>query len=361
MIGQHLYYLNNKTYITNVMNLETLIFETNSFYHTKSPRKILVVHPSQEDMQLIEAQYTALAELQRAGSTELMVFKQWEEVANIEFIENSDKYNIAFATEDNMIEIFARYTAGLLAASGFYANSDTKVEAMTSHFIEKVTEADTMFTYMSSSEAMDNVRAFADGVLSNPATPKFDVTFQNGKNFSYDLLFFLNDFYPCNEVRSLLVEKFTIHSADMAKDVMEHFTARRHYMAYILSVIDWMNANGFPVDKQDFVNKTYLLAANRGNYQVAFYQLEELWNRVKDNPAFIAAHEAKRDSSPDGWEYIDMYTEIRNVFPIVKKVLERSFDMNNLTSDLRLINTDVQFFSKRQNRIPYLIHKYPLI
>jgi hypothetical protein len=55
-----------------------------------------------------------------------------------------------------------------------------------------------------------------------------------------------------------------------------------------------------------------------------------------------------------------MYTEINNVFPIVKKVLERDFDMDNLTEDLRLINTDVQFFSKRQNRIPYLIHKYTL-
>jgi hypothetical protein len=361
MIGQNLYYLNNKTYITNVMNLQTLIFETNSFYHTKNPRKILIVHPSQKDMQLIESQYTTLAEFQRAGATSLITFKQWEEVANIEFIENSDKYSIAFATEDDMIQIFARYIAGLLQASGFYANADTTVEAITSHFIEKVTEADTMFTYMSSSPAMDNIRAYANGVLSNPETPKFNVTFQNGKNFSYDLLFFLNDYYPCDEVRSLLIEKFTIHSADMAQDVMEHFTARRHYMAYILSVIDWMNANGLPVDKQDFVNKTYLLAANRGNYQVAFYQLEELWNRVKDNPDFIAAHQAKKDNSSDGWEYIDIYTEINNVFPIVKKVLERTFDMNNLTADLRLINTDVQFFSKRQNRIPYLIHKYPLI
>ena len=42
-------------------------------------------------------------------------------------------------------------------------------------------------------------------------------------------------------------------------------------------------------------------------------------------------------------------------------VLERTWDLDNLTRDLKMINTDVQFFSKRQNRIPYLIHKYPLI
>ena len=55
-----------------------------------------------------------------------------------------------------------------------------------------------------------------------------------------------------------------------------------------------------------------------------------------------------------------LYTEFKNVFPIVRKVLQNDFDMDNLTADLKLINTDVQFFSKRQNRIPYLIHKYPL-
>ena len=77
-------------------------------------------------------------------------------------------------------------------------------------------------------------------------------------------------------------------------------------------------------------------------------------------PAFIAAHDAKA-SEPDGWEYKDIYTEIDNVFPLVKMVLERTWDLDNLTRDLKMINTDVQFFSKRQNRIPYLIHKYPLI
>lgn len=362
MIGQHLYYLNNKTYITNATNLGTLIHETNSFYHTKAPRNILIVHPSQEDMQLIPAQYTTIAEVQRTGASDLITFKEWEEVSNIEFIENSDKWNIAFATEEDQFSIYARYTAGLLNASGFYANSNTSIADITTQFIEKVTEGDTMFTYMSAADnsITQDIGAYVSGVLADPATPMFDVTYQNGKNFSYDLLFFLNDFYPCAEVQSLLIEKFTIHSADMAQDVMEHFTSRRHYAAYIVSVIDWMNANGLTVDKQQFINETYMKAANSGNYQVAFYKLEELWNRVKDNPDFIAAHEAKRDASPDGWEYMDLYTEINNVFPIVKKVLEKTFDMDNLTADLRLINTDVQFFSKRQNRIPYLIHKYPL-
>lgn len=361
MIGQHLYYLNNKTYITNVTNLETVIFEMNAYYHTKAPRQILIVHPSDSDTQLMESQYNQLAEFQRTGvSSEFISYAQFEDVATSDFIQNSDKYIMVFATEEDMITVYARYTAGLLHASGFYSNSDSTVEQITAAFIEKVIESDIMFTYMQASEAMTDVSAYIDGVFANEDTPRFDIVYQNGKNFSYDLLFFLNDYYPTDAVRSLLVEKFTIHSADMAQDVMEHFTSRRHYMAYILSVIDWMNDNGLPVDKQAFVNETYLKAANKGNYQVAFYQLEELWNRVKDNPDFIEAHTSKVNASADGWEYNDLYTEINNVFPIVKKVLERTFDMDNLTEDLRLINTDVQFFSKRQNRIPYLIHKYTL-
>lgn len=356
MIGQHLYYLNNKTYITNVTNLETVIFELNSYYHTKQPRNIMIVRPSDPDMAIIEGQYSELIRMQKREGLDLLTFRDWDDVADIDFIQNSEKYIMIFSTEEDMLHVYCRYVAGLLHASGFYP--DSNVDNIASEFIEKVLESDLMFTYMQASSTLNNISDACNQVLDNH--DRFEVVYQNGKNFSYDLLFFLNDYYPNDAVRSLLIEKFTIHSADMAKDVMEHFTSRRHYMAYILSVIDWMNENGLTVDKQEFVNECYLKAANNGNYQVAFYKLEELWNRVKNNPDFVAAHTSKADASADGWEYMDLYTEINNVFPIVKKVLERNFDMDNLTAELRLINTDVQFFSKRQNRIPYLIHKYTL-
>ena len=356
MIGQHLYYLNNKTYITNVTNLETVIFELNQYYHTKNPRNIMIVRPSDPEMSIIEGQYTELVRLQKREGLDLLTFRDWDDVVDIDFIQNSEKYIMIFSTEEDMIHVYARYVAGLLHASGFYPDGD--VDNMASQFIEKVLESDAMFTYMSASETIGDVSNYCNQVLDD--NPRFEVTYQNGKNFSYDLLFFLNDYFRCDAVQQLLIEKFTIHSQDMAKDVMEHFTSRRHYMAYILSVIDWMNANGYTVDKQNFVNETYLKAANNGNYNVAFYKLEELWNTVKDDTNFVARHETLRDTTRDGWEFWDLYTEISNVFTIVKKVLERDFDMSNLTEDLRLINTDVQFFSKRQNRIPYLIHKYTL-
>ncbi len=356
MIGQHLYYLNNKTYITNLTNLESVIFELNSFYHTKTPRNIMIVRPSDPDTNIMEGQYTELVRMQKREGLDLLTFRDWADVANIDFIQNSEKYIMIFSTEEDMIHVYCRYIAGLLKASNFYPTGDW--DNMASEFVEKVLESDSMFTYMSASETIGDVSNYCNTVLDN--NERFNAVYQNGKNFSYDLLFFLNDYYRCDAVQSLIVEKFTIHSAEMAQDVMEHFTSRRHYMAYILSVIDWMNANGYTVDKQDFVNRCYLQAANKGNYTVAFYQLEELWNQVKDDANFIARHQTLADSTPDGWEFMDIYTEFKNAFPIVKKVLEKTFDMDNLTEDLRLINTDVQFFSKRQNRIPYLIHKYTL-
>tara|TARA_B110000503_G_scaffold16382_1_gene23316 strand:- start:11336 stop:12421 length:1086 start_codon:yes stop_codon:yes gene_type:complete len=359
MIGQHLYFLNNKKYITNITNLETVIFEINSFYHTKNPRTIVCVHPSREDNILLPGDIQVRADALRSGIGEQIVFKQWEEITE-DYIQNSEKCILVFWEEEDQIAIHARYVSGLLTAAGFYSDTDYDVNDIAAQFLEKVISCDSMFTYMSASPVVADISDYANGILTNEATPPYNVVYQNGKNFSYDLLFYLNDYYPCAAVQSLLIEKFTIHSADMAQDVMEHFTSRRHYLAYILSVIDWMNANDLPVDKQAFINDTYLKAANNGNYQVAFYKLEELWNRVKGNAAFIQVHADKRDASPDGWEFWDLYTEINNVFPIVKKVLERTFDMDNLTEDLRLINTDVQFFSKRQNRIPYLIHKYTL-
>ena len=47
MIGQNLYYLNNTKYISNVTNLETVIGELNSYYHTKTPRNIVIVQNHQ--------------------------------------------------------------------------------------------------------------------------------------------------------------------------------------------------------------------------------------------------------------------------------------------------------------------------
>jgi len=365
MIGQHLYFLNNKKYITNSTNLETVFFEMNSFYHTKPPRTVCMIESSMPDSLIVQHDVRVRADAIRANAGEDIVFKPWEEVCTSEFIQNSEKFILVAWEEEDQIHIHARYAAGLLAAAGFYADSDHNINTIVGEFMEKIFDCDSMFTFMSAAPAVQDISDTVENILNNPETPPFDVTYQNGKNFSYDFLFFLNEYYPCAEVQSLLIEKFTIHSADMAQDVMEHFTSRRHYLAYILSVIDWMNENATPendyeTDKQRFVDVTYMKSANKGNYQVAFYQLEELWNKVKDDPAFILAHTDKRDNTRDGWEYWDMYTEINNVFPIVKKVLERSFDMDNLTEDLRLINTDVQFFSKRQNRIPYLIHKYTL-
>lgn len=366
MIGQSLYYLNNKKYITNTRNVETVIHELNSFYHTAEPRRIVLVHPSEEDAHMQPAEYVVLAEEARTGASDLMDFEEWEDIANPAYIQNSDKRIIIFSDETDMLNVFANYTAGLLRASGFYPEPENDIHAITAHYLEAVIHQDTVLSMMSYSDVYDDCRNHVLGVLNAEDAVPWVITYQNGKNFSYDLLFFLNDFYPCTSVASLIVEKFTIHSPVMARDVMEHFTSRRHYSAYIMSVIDYMNANateanGWATDKKQFFKDVYVNAANKANYTMAFYMLEEMWNKVKDDEAFIAVHQHKADTTPDGWEYMDLYTEINNVFPIVKKVLERNFNMENIREDLALINTDVQFFSKRQNRIPYLIHKYPLI
>ena len=370
MIGQSLYYLNNKKYITNTTNIETIVGELNSFYHTADPRNIVVVHPSftgDEAGQVVEAQIIQLAESVRTGAGDLMTFENFEDIGNSTYIQNSDKRIIAFYNETDMLNVYCRYISGLLTASGFYADADPAVDIneITCNFIQAVIETDSIITLMAESDVIANARTTCAAILADAETPPFTIVYQNGKNFSYDLLFYLNDNYPCAGVANLLVEKFTIHSSVMAQDVMEHFTSRRHYSAYIMSVIDYMNANatdanGWATNKKEFFRDVYVNAANAGNYQLAFYKLKELWDKVKDDAAFIQVHTDKA-SEPDGWEYMDIYTEINNVFPIVQKVLERNFSTETITDDLRLINTDVQFFSKRQNRIPYLIHKYPLI
>jgi len=362
MIGQNLYYLNNKKYCTTFSNLDTVLFEYNSFYHTSTPRKMVFVemNTTRENAgnfarDSVTNQVTSSIPADRVT----IEWKNFADVDNIDYLQNSDKAVLIFSDDFDQLNVLGRYIAGLLKASGFYSNlSNEELSRMAGDFVHKVTEADWMFNYMKVNDDLVDVKAYVESQIT--AHGLYANTFQNGANFSYDLLFYLNDHHTNASVQGLIKEKFVIHSNTMAKDVMEHFTSRRHYMAYFLSVIDWMNANGYPVDKDAWVKETYLNLANKGQYTQAFYKMEEQWNRVKDDANFIAAHQSKADADPDGWEYMDLYTEFKNAFPIVRKVIQQDYDMNNLSSDIKLINTDVQFFSKRQNRIPYLIHKYPL-
>ena len=365
MIGQNLYYLNNTKYISTMDNLGTVCGELNSYYHTGTPRDIIIVRPSMGGF-MVEGQYNLIAEATRAGASEYLSYMDFDDVNNVDYIQNSDKRILLFATAADMITVFSKYTHGLLTASNFYPD-DANITSMVGSFLEKIFSMDIMMTMVLQNDELNNVADFVRD-LFDPAvgneTP-YTVIYQNGKNFSYDLLFWLNDYHRTDSVQSLIKEKFTVHQSTMAQDVMEHFTSRRHYLAYILSVIDWMNANvsrnsQYAINKTVWIRDCYITKANAGNYTAAFYKLEELWNLVKDDAAFILAHQSKADSDASGWEYMDLYTEFKNVFPIVRKVLQNDFDMDNLTADLKLINTDVQFFSKRQNRIPYLIHKYPL-
>lgn len=364
MIGQSLYYLNNKKYITNITNAGTIVDEMNNFYHTREPRPIKVVHPSMEDTQLFASQMMVEAEAKRTGVTPLFTFHNWEDANTVSFIEDNQKCIIAYTDESDMLHVFARYTAGLLYASQFYADTEHQVDAIAAHFIDKVVESDTLLTIMTTSDSLNDARNYCTTVLSNADTPRYNVAYQNGKNFSYDLLFFLHEHYPCTDVANLIIEKFTVHSSEIVRDVMEQFTAQRRDMAYIISVIDWMNtnatdANEYTTDKTAFINKVFVTPHVNGNWTVPFYALNELWDKVKDDAAFIAAHTSKTNPI-GGWEYNDQYNEINNLIPTVKKVLERTWNADNLTAELKLLDTDVQFFSKRQNRIPYLIHKYTL-
>lgn len=363
MIGQSFYYLTNKKYISNITNFDNVLTERNAYYSVGTPRTIVLIHPqtNEEDdqLQLIQPPYQEKANAFRSGLGDELVFRTFEEVVTSEYMQNSDKEFLLFSDERDMMHAYVRYVAGLLTASGFYSDSDTSVNDIACNFVEKIIDADFTLTLMYTSETMNTARQVCADALADSNTPALDITYQNGKNFSYDLLFYLNDNYPCTEVKNLIIEKFTVHSNEIAKDVIQQFTSQRRDMAYILSVIDWKNANGMPTDKTAFVQDTFVDSANVGNYSAAFYKLEELWNSVKDNTDFIAAHTSKI-ATIGGWEYNDQYNELNHLFPTVRKVLERNWDINNLSEELKLMDTDVQFFGKRQNRIPYLIHKYTL-
>mgnify|MGYP003641160169 FL=1 len=84
MIGQNLHYLNNKKYITNTANMDSVMFEFSSFYHTKAPRLIGIVNGS-EGNPIVISQYEEIMSHYTKNYEDFTRFFDYDTVNDINF------------------------------------------------------------------------------------------------------------------------------------------------------------------------------------------------------------------------------------------------------------------------------------
>ena len=129
----------------------------------------MIVQTIKWSARLTEGQYTELARLQRTDAPDLITFMEWDAVNTISYIQNSDKRILLFATEEDMLTVYVKYTAGLLKACGWYDSADD-TDGWAADFIEATLAMDVMFTYMQASETLGpDISDFCDNILNRSA------------------------------------------------------------------------------------------------------------------------------------------------------------------------------------------------
>ena len=211
MIGQNLYYLNNKKYCTTFSNLDTVLHELNSFYHTSNPRKLVFVEMDMRRENSGNFARDSVEDKIRQNTPDSRVVVEWknfDEADDITYLENSDKAILIFSDDDDHLNILGRYVAGLLKASNFWPTlSNEEHRDKAADFVDKIVEADWMFNYIRVSEDLTDIPAYVKNMINTHGL--YANTFQNGANFSYDLLFYLNDYHTNASVQNLIKEKLT--------------------------------------------------------------------------------------------------------------------------------------------------------
>ena len=345
MLAQSYLYLNNKKYATAASNLDSLMEEVSSFYSI-SPNRRKVVIVGSEGAEVIQTQFkeTAIDIVKRFNPTidddtidSVLSFVSYEDVDNLEYLDNDDKVFLAFVKEEDLYTIYFKYVDSVFSSVDGYDKDRLKDFAM--HVLRR----DIDFSFLDKITD-DFILNIIDEALVNPypsdAAP-------SSRKFSYDLLFYMNDHMKENTVSlPMLKEKFSIHSTKLVHEMVQQMAIKTSFVSPIMGILDHLASTGDTTYDRDTVIRGVWQNTNRSE---ALYLLNGFIQYVGTVDGLVdklKAHES--------WEYYEVYRELDRSLPLSIAFLEGGFDALN-HDDVRDMWAEIEFLYRRRSRIPYLV------
>ena len=345
MLAQSYLYLNNKKYATAASNLDSLMEEVSSFYSI-SPNRRKVVIVGSEGAEVIQTQFkeTAIDIVKRFNPTidddtidSVLSFVSYEDVDNLEYLDNDDKVFLAFVKEEDLYTIYFKYVDSVFSSVDGYDKDRLKDFAM--HVLRR----DIDFSFLDKITD-DFILNIIDEALTNPYPPE---TVPSSRKFSYDLLFYMNDHMKENTVSlPMLKEKFSIHSTKLVHEMVQQMAIKTSFVSPIMGILDHLASTGDTTYDRDTVIRGVWQNTNRSE---ALYLLNGFIQYVGTVDGLVdklKAHES--------WEYYEVYRELDRSLPLSIAFLEGGFDALN-HDDVRDMWAEIEFLYRRRSRIPYLL------
>jgi hypothetical protein len=347
MIGQSYLYLNNKKYATSLSNLDSLMEEVSSFYSQSStPRKVVIVSMGGVPVVELSVKEAAVRIIKKFNPTitvdsdlsSMLEFKSMDDVDSMEYIGNGDKEFLVFTNDYDLYTLYFKYIDSIFSSIADYDINRLKDFAM--HVLRR--DIDFSFTDFLTDDyiidIIDNV--FVGNQYGTTSSP-------HSKQFSYDLLFYMNDHMPDNVVSlPILKQKFSIHSNKLVNEMLQQMVGETTIISPVMGILNYLTSIGDTMYNRNTITTGVWQNENRSE---ALYLLNGFIQYIDTVPGLVDKLEAQESAI-----YFEIWSSLKKELPIIITFLEGGFDTLN-GPEMRSLWTEVEFLHRRRSRIPYLL------
>jgi len=341
MIEQSCYYLNNKKYVTSILGLDSLMEEVASFYsNTTTQRRVVIVGHGSDNIFEDSFKDTVHNTIKKfnpviddAGLSDIVSFKNYTDVDDITYLNNSDKVFMLVTNEVDMLKIYFKYSDWLLREAPGYS---VKVLKDLSHFVmyrDVEFASRTALTNELLSTTIDTL------VADDDRYPASGVV-QGGRFWSYDVLFYMQDHLPDDTISGpILSEKYTIHRGKIVGEAIQALISRSSLISPLVGIADYLVSQGDTTFTKEYLTQNIW---RQENNTLALYTLRDFIVYIGTVDGLVDKLKAHKS-----WEYYDIYFDLQHSLPIMVNFLEAK-------TVLAIDKTDIEFFHRRIKRIPYI-------
>ena len=334
-------YVTNKKYFTASDNLVAAATDLFTHYSSSPNKRDLVLVTSADGATVTASYQDALGEnvysnLPSGVSADMLTLKAFNEVDDISYLMNDDKAFMVFVDDREYYTVYFKYIQALLASIGLGTVEIVK------DFALKVLGRELLLTSRNHLTE-DYINGIVDDMFTSSNLYASGTIFES-RHWSYDILLYLEDNIPDNSVSlPYLRSKFAIHKDTLMEELLGSIISRNHQISPLLGLADYLEVNGSSINRTTLINSVW-----KSNEVTALYYLDAMIKEINNNSTLVTLITNHND-----WAYKDVVEDLTHMLPIVVKMVEGGYTLAS-GAELRSLWSEVEFFTRRANRIPYL-------